>query len=149
MISSIFSRPIVSITLVEDQLFVHPSLVLDLPTRDPVLAGTVLIELPTRRAISSVKVVLEGLADVCGGDGWSYESSQTLYKDLVLPLDGEVLEPGSHACVLLWDLSTSYATDLHYCSQIQLLFHHPFDHCRLPTLPVRAHPALWYDSVAV
>lgn len=92
MLTSLLSRPTVSITLSEDQIFVHPSCY-DTPTRDPLISGTILLSLPTRKAVKSIRVVLEGLCDAwgefslplrfaraecyvalyVGGTGWAYD----------------------------------------------------------------------------
>lgn len=97
MFSSLLSKPKVSVTLVEDQIYVHPSILPDTPTRDPIISGTALIQIPSRRAIKQVKITLEGLCDVMAGDGMPYQSSQTMFKELILPLNGEVFEQGRHA----------------------------------------------------
>ncbi|BGP38964.1 hypothetical protein JCM10449v2_002902 [Rhodotorula kratochvilovae] len=96
MLSSLFSSPTVKVTLSEDQIYVHP-VDTGFPTQDPVLRGTALITLPTRKAIHRVKVVLEGLCDACGGQGWQYETSTVLHKVLEHDSKGEVFEAGNHA----------------------------------------------------
>lgn len=87
MLASLFSSPTVKVTLSEDEVFVHP-VDADYPvnprtlslstwnartddsrakqTQDPVLRGTTLLSLPSRKAVKRIKVVLEGLCDVQG-----------------------------------------------------------------------------------
>ncbi|GAA5918559.1 hypothetical protein JCM1841_003303 [Sporobolomyces salmonicolor] len=97
MLSSLFSSPSVTITLEEDQIFVHP-VSSDYPTQDPIIRGTVLISLPSKRAIKRIKVVLEGLCDAYGGVGSGrYETTTSLQKQLEQHLDGEIFEAGNHA----------------------------------------------------
>ncbi|GAA6014720.1 hypothetical protein JCM10207_006917 [Rhodosporidiobolus poonsookiae] len=96
MLSSIFSSPSVKVALEEDQLFVHP-LPGDFPTSDPILRGTALVTLPSRRAIKKFKVIFEGLVDAYGGDGYQYETSTALKKELETDFKGEVFEAGNHA----------------------------------------------------
>ncbi|GAA5870164.1 hypothetical protein JCM8547_006906 [Rhodosporidiobolus lusitaniae] len=96
MFASLFSSPTVKLTLEEDQIFVHP-LAGNFPTTDPVLRGTALVTLPSKRAIKRFSVVLEGICDAYGGDGWQYETTITLHKELVNDFKGEVFEEGNHA----------------------------------------------------
>ncbi|GAA6023506.1 hypothetical protein JCM11491_006605 [Sporobolomyces phaffii] len=96
MLNALFSSPKVAVSLEEDQLFVHP-VDSDYPTPDPVLKGTVLLNLPSKRAITRFKVVLEGLCDISPGPGHNaYESSTTLRKELVTEFGGEMFEAGAH-----------------------------------------------------
>ncbi|GAA5916185.1 uncharacterized protein JCM6883_000103 [Sporobolomyces salmoneus] len=96
MLNALFSSPKVAVSLEEDQLFVHP-IDSDYPTPDPVLKGTVLLNLPSKRAITRFKVVLEGLCDIAPGTGHNaYESSTTLHKELVTEFNGEEFAPGAH-----------------------------------------------------
>ncbi|CEQ43230.1 SPOSA6832_05141, partial [Sporobolomyces salmonicolor] len=118
MLSSLFSSPSVTITLEEDQIFVHPvssdypvsrryvarlgerpaHVASLLQTQDPIIRGTVLISLPSKRAIKRIKVVLEGLCDAYGGVGSGrYETTTSLQKQLEQHLDGEIFEAGNHA----------------------------------------------------
>ncbi|GAA5992695.1 hypothetical protein JCM10908_006884 [Rhodotorula pacifica] len=96
MLASLFSSPTLSVTVSEDIVFLHP-IDADYPTQDPVLRGTVLLTLPSRKAVKQIKVVFEGLCDVWGGDGHPYETTVVLRKDLDHDLHGEVLEAGKHA----------------------------------------------------
>ncbi|GAA5895076.1 hypothetical protein JCM6882_008278 [Rhodosporidiobolus microsporus] len=96
MLSALFSSPSIKITLEEDLVFVHP-IASDYPTADPVLRGTALVSLPSRRAIKNFKVVLEGACDAYGGAGWQYESSVTLHKELEQNFGGQFFEAGDHA----------------------------------------------------
>lgn len=66
-------------------------------SQDPVVHGTCLIKLPTRKAIRRVKVIFEGLCDATGGAGWPYETSSVLCKSLEHDLRGEYFEAGNHA----------------------------------------------------
>ncbi|GJN89857.1 hypothetical protein Rhopal_002846-T1 [Rhodotorula paludigena] len=95
MLSSFFSSPTVKVSLSEDQLFVHP-VATGFPAQDPVLRGTVLISLPTKKSIRKIKVVFEGLCDACGGDGWQYETTTVLRKELEQDLEGEAFDAGNH-----------------------------------------------------
>ncbi|GAA5944456.1 uncharacterized protein JCM15063_006370 [Sporobolomyces koalae] len=96
MLNALFSSPKVAVSLEEDQLFVHP-VDSDYPTPDPVLKGTVLLNLPSKRAISRFKVVLEGLCDISPGAGHqAYESSTTIRKELVTEFGGEEFDAGAH-----------------------------------------------------
>ncbi|GAA6029706.1 hypothetical protein JCM8097_001011 [Rhodosporidiobolus ruineniae] len=96
MLSGLFSSPTVKITLEEDDIFIHP-VATSYPTVDPVLRGTALVTLPSRRAIKKFKVVFEGLCDAFGGDGWAYESTVALHKEVEQDFRGEVFEAGNHA----------------------------------------------------
>ncbi|TNY19073.1 hypothetical protein DMC30DRAFT_19122 [Rhodotorula diobovata] len=91
-----FSSPQVSVTLSQDIYFVH-ALEGAFPSQDPVVHGTCLIKLPTRKAIRRVKVIFEGLCDATGGAGWPYETSSVLCKSLEHDLRGEYFEAGNHA----------------------------------------------------
>ncbi|GAA5821859.1 hypothetical protein JCM11251_004750 [Rhodosporidiobolus azoricus] len=95
MLSSLFSSPTITITVEEDLIFVHP-VASNYPTADPVLRGTALVSLPSRRAIKNFKVVLEGACDAYGGVGWPYESSVTLHKELQQNFGGQYFEAGDH-----------------------------------------------------
>ncbi|KAK4056513.1 hypothetical protein OIO90_002360 [Microbotryomycetes sp. JL221] len=95
--SSLFNGATLSVKLSEDFAFVHPSCDPDWPTRDPILHGSAILTLSSARQVSEIKVVLEGLSDAYGGSGSSYESTQTLYKELVLDLKDELFEAGTHA----------------------------------------------------
>ncbi|GAA5985619.1 hypothetical protein JCM10908_007045 [Rhodotorula pacifica] len=91
MLASLFSSsPTLSVTVSEDIIFLHP-IAADYPTQDPVLRGTVLLELPSRKSVKQIKVVFEG------GDGYPHETTVVLRKDLNHDLNGEVLEAGKHA----------------------------------------------------
>ncbi|GAA6014743.1 hypothetical protein JCM10207_006924 [Rhodosporidiobolus poonsookiae] len=96
MLSSLFSSPSIKVALEEDDIFVHP-LPGDFPSSDPILRGTALVTLPSRRAIKKFKVIFEGLADVCGGEGYQYETSTVMKKQLETDFKGEVFESGNHA----------------------------------------------------
>ncbi|GAA5927512.1 hypothetical protein JCM3775_006004 [Rhodotorula graminis] len=91
-----FASPTVSVTLSQDIVFVH-ALESPFPSQDPVVHGTTLIKLPSRKAIRRVKVVLEGLCDACGGGALPYETTSVLSKSLEHDLAGEVFEAGNHA----------------------------------------------------
>ncbi|GAA5983003.1 hypothetical protein JCM5350_003537 [Sporobolomyces pararoseus] len=96
MLNALFSSPKVAVSLEEDQLFLHP-IDSDYPTPDPILRGTVILNLPSKRAISRFKVVLEGLCDISPGQGHTaYESSTTLRKELVTEFNGESFDAGPH-----------------------------------------------------
>lgn len=121
MFTNLLAKPAVKVTIEQEMVFVHPSADQSTPSEDPEIRGTVLISLPAKRAISNVRVVLEGACDVLGsshfpstrvinltygsmsvfyrlgGTGWQYESTTTLEKHLDLELNGEVLEAGNHA----------------------------------------------------
>ncbi|BGP14949.1 hypothetical protein JCM10213_007249 [Rhodosporidiobolus nylandii] len=96
MLASLFSSPTIKIALEEDQVFLHP-ISANYPTTDPVLRGTALVTLPSRRAIRRFKVTLEGLCDAYGGDNYPYESTVSLHKELNQDFHGEVFEAGNHA----------------------------------------------------
>lgn len=99
MFSNLLARPSLAVQLQEDQVFVQPHVFHpDSPglSKDPILYGTVTLTLPAARAVSKLKVVLEGEAAVQGGDGQPYEVAQTLHKELVIRID-ETLEAGSHS----------------------------------------------------
>lgn len=95
--------PTLNISLEEDVIFVNPPLnPFDEPTigdDGPLLLGSLLLYLPNPKMIKSVKVVLQGLADVYSGYATKYESSISLRKELSLDLSngGEILEAGNHA----------------------------------------------------
>lgn len=93
---SLFATPTLQVTLAQEQIFVHPNSDSDSPTEDPSLRGTLVLTLPKRRAVKELKVVLIGLCDVTGGENHPYESSETLRKELLVDLEGEVLEAGSY-----------------------------------------------------
>lgn len=92
---SLFPTPTLQVTLAQEQVFVHPSADAGAPTEDPSLRGTLVLTLPKRRAVKELKVVLIGLCDVHTPD-WPYESSEALRKELLVDLEGEVLEAGSY-----------------------------------------------------
>lgn len=72
MLASLVSRsPIVRVTLDDSEVFVNPVALPGHRTVDPIVRGTVLLELSTARAIKKVKVVLEGQCDVFGRSGLS------------------------------------------------------------------------------
>ncbi|KAJ8294466.1 hypothetical protein OF846_002310 [Rhodotorula toruloides] len=96
MLASLFSSPTVKVTLSEDEVFVHP-VDADYPTQDPVLRGTTLLSLPSRKAVKRIKVVLEGLCDVQAGAGNPYETTLVLRKELETDLGGECISEGHHA----------------------------------------------------
>ncbi|SCV70730.1 BQ2448_3492 [Microbotryum intermedium] len=106
------SKPKISVTLVQEAVYIHPSAVDDpefwqetLPSPDPLLFGTVLLSLQSPKAFDRIKVVLEGLSDACvfmtsniaGGSSFPYETTTTLHKEVCVELDGEVLPIGNHA----------------------------------------------------
>ncbi|BGO98424.1 Proteophosphoglycan 5 [Rhodotorula toruloides] len=95
MLASLFSSPTVKVTLNQDEIFVHP-VDEDYPTQDPVLRGTTLLSLPSRKAVKRIKVVLEGLCDVQAGAGNPYETTLVLRKELETDL-GEFFDEGNHA----------------------------------------------------
>lgn len=67
MLASLVSKaPVVRLTLEHSDILLHPSASLGQPTVDPIVRGTVLLDLSTPRAVKKVKVVLEGLCDVAG-----------------------------------------------------------------------------------
>lgn len=85
------------------------------------MRGTVLLCLPTRKAVKEIRVAFEGLCDVwgefrshastwpgpreltvvrvlvAGGDNYPYETTFVLRKNLEYDFAGEVLEAGKHA----------------------------------------------------
>lgn len=88
--------PELTITLEQDTFFVCPSssseeLEQPLPgsPSDPVLQGTVVLSLPTPRAVGRIKVTLEGLCDASAGEGTAYESRKMLEKVLEIDLRGK------------------------------------------------------------
>lgn len=93
----LFNRPRVSVTLGEDMAFIHPNIIEDLPSRDPLVTGTVLVSLPSPKAVSTITVELVGLTDVSAGPSWSHESTETINKKLAIDLHGEELPAGKHA----------------------------------------------------
>ncbi|GAA5840236.1 hypothetical protein JCM5353_007836 [Sporobolomyces roseus] len=96
MLNALFSSPKVNISLEEEQLFVHP-IDADYPTPDPVLKGTVIVNLPSVRKITRFQVLLEGLCDVAPGAGHNaYETSTALRKELVTEFHGEEFDAGAH-----------------------------------------------------
>ncbi|BGP54685.1 hypothetical protein JCM8202_003192 [Rhodotorula sphaerocarpa] len=92
---SFFASPTVRVSVDEDVVFLNP-LEGDFPTQDPELRGHVVLTLPSRKAVKSIKVVLEGTSDVWGGEGYPYETTTALKKELDLKLGGEQLEAGQH-----------------------------------------------------
>lgn len=72
MFNALVSKaPAVRITLEDESVLVHPAV--DLPgagpasqAQDPIVRGTVLLELASARAVNKVKVVFEGLCDAFG-----------------------------------------------------------------------------------
>ncbi|GAA5857954.1 hypothetical protein JCM8547_006637 [Rhodosporidiobolus lusitaniae] len=108
MFSSLRSSASVKVALEEDQIFLHP-LASDFPTVDPIVRGTALLTLSSRRAVKTVKVVLEGLVDAWGGEGWPYETSTSLRKELVQDLHGEVLPAGNHGFNFAFIIPSSVA----------------------------------------
>ncbi|KAK4700513.1 hypothetical protein P7C70_g5733, partial [Phenoliferia sp. Uapishka_3] len=97
MLGNLLSKPTLAVTLEQDMVHLRPSLDAGFPSDDPVVRGTVLLSLPAPRAIKSIKVVLEGISDVCGGTGWPYETTTALKKELDLEFADEVLKAGNHA----------------------------------------------------
>ncbi|KDE07950.1 hypothetical protein MVLG_01857 [Microbotryum lychnidis-dioicae p1A1 Lamole] len=103
MLSSMLSRPKISVTLVQETVYVHPTCMDDepwqdnAPTWEPIVSGTVLLSLPSPRTVDRIKVVLEGLCNAFGGYGSRYETSTTLHKDVFVDLNGEMLPAGTHA----------------------------------------------------
>ncbi len=66
MLASLIGKaPTVRLTLEEGELFVGPVSETG-PSQAPVLRGTVVLRLPSARAVKRVVVVLEGLCDVFG-----------------------------------------------------------------------------------
>ncbi|KAL8276760.1 hypothetical protein RQP46_010816 [Phenoliferia psychrophenolica] len=96
MFGSFLSQPTVSVTVEQEMVFVRPN-TFGIASEDPEIRGTVLLSLPSKRAIKSIRVELTGLCDAYGGAGWKYESSTTLQKHLDLELGDEVLAAGNHA----------------------------------------------------
>lgn len=92
---SLFAAPTLQVTLAQEQIFVKPN-VSNAPVEDPTLRGTLVLHLPKRRAVRELKVVLIGLCDVTGGEDHPYESSEALRKELLVDLEGEILEAGSY-----------------------------------------------------
>ncbi len=67
MLASLVNRsPVVRVTLDDSEVFVNPVPLPGHRSVDPVVRGTVLLELSTARAIKKVKVILEGQCDVFG-----------------------------------------------------------------------------------
>lgn len=71
MFASLIPKPCtVHLTLGEEQVITHPRSAAvggpDVPGQDPVIRGTVLLEVAVPRAVSRVKVVFEGLCDLFG-----------------------------------------------------------------------------------
>lgn len=67
MLASLVSKgPTVKIALQNDDLFVRPTLDPDTPSTDPLLAGTVTLELSSPRAVNKITVSIEGICDVSG-----------------------------------------------------------------------------------
>jgi hypothetical protein len=69
MFAGLVTKPCtVQLTLGEEQVITHPlsAPVPGQPSQDPVIRGTVLIEMAAARSVSRVKVVFEGLCDVFG-----------------------------------------------------------------------------------
>ncbi len=76
MFNALVSKaPSVKITIEDDQLMVHPELVPGQPSQDPILRGTVLLELASARAVNKVRVVFEGLSDAFG-QSWSWKAER-------------------------------------------------------------------------
>lgn len=70
MLASLVSKaPLVRLTLEHSDILLHPPAVPGQPTVDPIVRGTVLLDLSTPRAVRKVRVVLEGLCDVAGEFG--------------------------------------------------------------------------------
>ncbi|SCV70729.1 BQ2448_3491 [Microbotryum intermedium] len=102
MLSSMLSRPKISVTLAQETVYVHPMCVDEpwqdsAPSREPIVSGTVLLSLPSAKAVNRIKVVLEGLCDAFGGYVSPYEKSTTMHKEVFVDLNGEVLPAGNHA----------------------------------------------------
>jgi len=67
MLASLVSKaPVVRLSLEHSDILLHPTPVQGQPTIDPIVRGTVLLDLSTSRAVKKVRVVLEGLCDVFG-----------------------------------------------------------------------------------
>jgi len=67
MFSALVSKaPSVKLTLEDESIMVHPQPVPGVPSQDPIVRGTVLLELASARAVNKVKVVFEGLCDAFG-----------------------------------------------------------------------------------
>lgn len=67
MFNALVSKaPSVRITIEEEQIMVHPELVPGQPSQDPIVRGTVLLELASARAVNRIRVVFEGLSDAFG-----------------------------------------------------------------------------------
>ncbi|KAI5475766.1 Arrestin-like, N-terminal and Immunoglobulin E-set domain protein [Pseudohyphozyma bogoriensis] len=99
MIASFLSKPTVKVTIEQEQISVCPPLpgLPDEPSNDPILRGTVVLSLPSARAVKRINVLMEGLCDAYGGDGYPYESTTTLSKNLKLDIGGEMLDAGTYA----------------------------------------------------
>lgn len=98
----LFRSATLQLTLSEDMVFVHPTqfepdFLLPSTSRDPIIFGTALLSLPSRRAVSKIHVVFEGLTDASAGSSYPYETTTSLHKELELDLKGEVIEAGDHA----------------------------------------------------
>ncbi|KAM0788678.1 hypothetical protein ACM66B_002775 [Microbotryomycetes sp. NB124-2] len=96
-LSALFNGATLDINLAEDFAFVHPAVVPGQPARDPIIHGTATLRLSSARPVGQIKVVFEGLGDAYGGNGTVYESTKSLYKELMLDLKNEVFEAGAHA----------------------------------------------------
>ncbi|KAI5475765.1 Arrestin-like, N-terminal and Immunoglobulin E-set domain protein [Pseudohyphozyma bogoriensis] len=98
MLCSLFYKPTLKLSVDQEHVTVYPPKSLsDEPTLDTIFRGTVTLHLPTSRAVGCLKVSLKGLCDAWGGDGYPYESNETLNKRVRLDLNGEIMKAGQHS----------------------------------------------------
>lgn len=65
--SKLLAKPQVKVTVDQEVVFVHPSVVAaDEPTEDTLVRGCVLLSLPARKAVRAVRVALNGICDAYG-----------------------------------------------------------------------------------
>ncbi|GAA5992768.1 hypothetical protein JCM10908_006924 [Rhodotorula pacifica] len=104
MVAAFFkrTRDSISVSFLEDILYLHPPSLADEPSHDPILRGQVTLVLNAPRRAKKIRVELVGRATRHAGDGgYAYESTQCLEKHLEIDLQGETLAKGIHT----WDFS--------------------------------------------
>lgn len=79
----------------QDTIFVHPHAP-DQPSDDPLLRGSVTLNLQGTRAISKIRVQLRGVITMHGGGDYRYETNSSLLKTLEIEIGAQRLEKGEH-----------------------------------------------------
>lgn len=89
-----------TVELHEDTIFLHPRSDSN-PSDDPFLRGSITLFLAAPRRVKHLQITLEGILTMHGGSDSRYETGQTLLKMLELDLGAELLQKGTHGCVLM------------------------------------------------